>query len=129
MWRSLSCVLCCFRRCLLAGSEKGVLVMNVQDAAHPKFLKQQGDRLLVRVRVFPRSNRNDLTCEADGLSVRLTAPPVEGAANEALIALLAERLRLPKRAVCLARGAAGRQKLLEITGLSAEEFWRRLRQE
>lgn len=104
-------------------------MINAQDTAHPTFLKQQGARLLVPVRVFPRSNRNDLTCEADGLHARLTAPPVEGAANEALIALLAERLRLPKRSVRVARGAMGRQKLLEITGLSVEEFWQRLRQE
>lgn len=103
--------------------------MNVQDAAHPTFLKQQGDRLLAPVRVFPRSNRNELMIAADGLRARLIAPPVEGAANEALIALLAERLRLPKRSVRVARGATSRKKLLEITGLSADEFWQRLRQE
>ncbi len=96
------------------------------DAAQPAFLQQQGERLLVPVRVFPRSHRNELSIEADGLRVRLTAPPVEGAANEALIALLAERLGLPKRAVRVARGAAGRQKILEISGLSSEEFWKRL---
>jgi uncharacterized protein (TIGR00251 family) len=100
--------------------------LNPQDAPHPAFLKQQGGALLVPTRVFPRSHRSELAIEADGLRVRLTAPPVEGAANEALIALLAERLGLPKRAVRVARGATGRQKMLEITGLSAEEFWRRL---
>ncbi|HLV98123.1 MAG TPA: DUF167 domain-containing protein [Ktedonobacterales bacterium] len=100
--------------------------MDTQDTAHPAFLQQHGETLLVPVRVFPRSNRNELTIQTDGLHVRLTAPPVEGAANEALIALLAERLKLPKRAVCVARGASGRQKTIEIVGLSAEEFWRRL---
>lgn len=83
--------------------------------------------MLVPVRVFPRSNRNELVLADDGLRAWLTAPPVEGAANEALIGLLAEYLRLPKRAVCVARGATGRQKLIEITGLSAEECWKRLR--
>ena len=87
---------------------------------------EKGETVLAPVRVFPRSHRNELTVEAGGLRVRLTAPPVEGAANAALIALVAERLRLPKRAVRVVRGAAGRQKLLEINGLSAEEFWRRL---
>ena len=96
------------------------------EADRPSFLKQQGEALLAPVRVFPRSSRNELTIDADGLRVRLTAPPVEGAANEALIALLAERLGLPKRAIRVARGAASRQKLLEITGLSGEEFWERL---
>lgn len=105
-------------------------VMETEHSPHPAFLKQQGQArvLLAPARVFPRSNRNEVTIEADGLRVRLTAPPVEGAANEALIALMAERLRLPKRSVRVARGAAGRQKLLEITGLSEEEFWQRLRQ-
>lgn len=107
---------------------KGVcLRMASQDNAQAPFLKQQGETLLMPVRVFPRSNRNELALAADGLRVRLTAPPVAGAANEALIALLAECLGLPKRAVRVARGATGRQKMLEITGLSAEECWNRLR--
>jgi uncharacterized protein (TIGR00251 family) len=94
--------------------------------AHPAFLKQRGEILRMPVRVFPRSNRNELTVEADGLRVRLTAPPVEGAANEALIAMLAERLKLPRRAIRVTRGASGRQKTIEISGLSVEEFWLRL---
>ncbi len=102
---------------------------DTQHPARPIFLKQQGNTLLLPVRVFPRSNRSELIVVADGLQARLVAPPVEGAANEALIALFAERLRLPKRSVRLARGRASRQKVLGITGLSAEEFWRRLQQE
>ncbi len=104
-------------------------MMDTERPVYPAFLRQQGETLLMPVRVFPRSNRSDLAIAADGLHVRLTAPPVEGAANEALIALLAERLRLPKRSVRVAQGRASRQKMLEITGLSTEEFWRRLCQE
>src|ERR1051326_4768762 len=96
------------------------------DADGPSFLKQQGEVLLAPVRVFPSSSRNGLTIGADGLRVRLTAAPVEGAANEALVALLAEHLGLPKPAVRVAGGAASRQKIVEITGLSGEEFWGRL---
>lgn len=102
-------------------------MMETEHSVPPAFLKQDGKALLVPVRVFPRSHRNELTVEADGLRVRLTAPPVEGAANEALVALVAARMKLPRRAVRVARGAAGRQKTIEITGLSAEEFWQRLR--
>lgn len=54
------------------------------------------------------------------LKVRLTAPPVDGAANEALIALLAERLGLPKRSISIVRGATGRQKTVEISGMTRE---------
>lgn len=102
---------------------------GLQDKQHsdfPSFVRQQGASLLVPVRVLPRSSRNEMRQESEGLRVSLTAAPVEGAANEALIALLAEKLRLPKRQVQVARGATSRQKVLAIEGLAVEEFWRRL---
>lgn len=98
----------------------------MSDSAQHSFPQRRGERLQVPTRVLPRSSRNDLSIEADGLLVHLTAPPVESAANEALVALVAERLGVPKRQVRLARGAISRQKVLEIEGLSVEEFWRRL---
>jgi uncharacterized protein (TIGR00251 family) len=100
-------------------------MMGGEQDGPPAFLRQQGKTLLVPVRVLPRSSRNELTCEAEGLRAHLTAPPVEGAANAALIALVAERLGVPRRQVSLVRGAAARQKLLAIEALSAEEFWQR----
>ncbi len=93
---------------------------------HPSFVRQQGDTLMVPVRVLPRSRRNDLALEADGLRIHLTAPPVEGKANEALIALLAGCLGVPQRQVLVARGATGRQKILAIEGLTLAVFWQRL---
>ncbi len=54
------------------------------------------------------------------LKVRLTAPPVDGAANDALIALLAELLDVPKRQVTIVRGSTGRQKTVEIAGITEE---------
>jgi uncharacterized protein YggU (UPF0235/DUF167 family) len=58
--------------------------------------------------------------------VRLAAPPVDGAANDALIAFLSERLQIPRRQIELARGAAGRDKTVAIDGLSPAEIARRL---
>jgi uncharacterized protein (TIGR00251 family) len=104
------------------------LVMDTQHPDFPAFLKQQGNTLLVSVKVFPRSNRSELAVEADGLRVRLTAAPVEGSANEALLLLLAKRFRLPRRSVRVVRGATSRQKVVAIMGLSGEEFWQRLQQ-
>lgn len=89
-------------------------------------VRADGWRLLLAVRVTPRASRDELTCEGGVLRVRLHAPPVEGAANVALIAFLARRLGLPKRNVTLERGAASREKLLAVTGLSLDEFWSRL---
>ncbi|HLH60709.1 MAG TPA: DUF167 domain-containing protein [Ktedonobacteraceae bacterium] len=79
------------------------------------------------VRVIPRSNKNTLEWEQGILKARLTAAPVDGAANEALIALLADRLSLPKRNVSIVYGPTGRQKIVEIVGMTLEEVEQKLR--
>ena len=78
--------------------------------------------MFLTVKVYPRSKKNRVEWEQGQLKVHVTAPPVEGAANEALVALLAERLDLPKRAISIVRGATGRQKTVEIIGLTLEEM-------
>ena len=83
--------------------------------------------MLITVRVIPRSSKNSLAWEQGTLKARITAPPVDGAANEVLIALLADRLGLPKRAISIVRGATGRQKVVEIVGMTGEEVERRLK--
>ena len=73
----------------------------------------------LRVRVTPRSSRDAIEGARDGaLVVRLTAPPVDGAANEALARVLARALSLPPSAVALERGATGRDKIVRIAGAS-----------
>jgi uncharacterized protein YggU (UPF0235/DUF167 family) len=67
--------------------------------------------------------------EGGELRARLPAPPVEGAANAALVALLAERLGVPKRTIALVRGATARHKLIAINGLDAATFWQRVLRE
>lgn len=74
----------------------------------------------IHVRVIPRSSKNSIVWEEGALKVRLTAPPVEGAANEALIGLLAQCLGLPKRDIQIVHGATGRHKTVEIMGMTAE---------
>ncbi len=56
------------------------------------------------------------------LHVRVAAPPLEGAANQALVRLIAEELGVARRAVRLVAGAAGRQKLIVVEGLTADEL-------
>lgn len=89
-------------------------------------LREEAGRLLVTVRVTPRASRNELTFADGVLHVRLTAPPVEGAANAALIAELAERLGLPRRAIHILRGTAARHKTVALDGLSADGFQRKI---
>ena len=74
----------------------------------------------VEVRVVPRASRDELAGFDDvgRLKVRLTAPPVEGATNRALVKLLAKRLGVSRSAVSVVRGETSRNKLVEIDGLS-----------
>ncbi len=62
----------------------------------------------------------------DAIRIRLTAPPVEGAANEALVRLLARRLEVARSAVEVVSGLTGRDKLVAVDGITAEEAARRL---
>ncbi|HEX9189376.1 MAG TPA: DUF167 domain-containing protein [Vicinamibacteria bacterium] len=74
----------------------------------------------LRVRVQPRASRDGLCGEREGaLVVRLTAPPVEGAANEALSRFLGRTLGVAPSAVRVLAGAAGRNKVVSVAGLDA----------
>ena len=79
------------------------------------------------VKVIPGASRNEI-CGwlGETLKVKLSAPPVDGRANDALIEFLAEMLGLPRRAVALVRGETARQKLARIDGLALAEVKRRL---
>jgi uncharacterized protein (TIGR00251 family) len=73
------------------------------------------------VRLSPRSASNRVDGVLDGvLKVRVTAPAVEGAANTALISLLAEELGVARRAVRIVAGATSRQKLVVVDGVEPE---------
>ena len=94
-------------------------------AAGPITATPAGVRLHLRVQ--PRASRDEVAGVAgDHIRVRLTAPPVDGAANEALVRFLADRLDLSRSAVTLVLGHGGRTKVAEVAGLSAEEAARRL---
>jgi uncharacterized protein len=72
------------------------------------------------VRVQPRASRDEIAGEyRDGLKIRLTAPPLDDRANEALRKLLATRLKVPLSAVRIASGERSRNKRLEIHGVTA----------
>jgi hypothetical protein len=76
--------------------------------------------LTLRVRVQPRASKDALSGERDGaLVVRLTAPPVEGAANAALARFLGEALGVAPSAVRVVSGASGRNKVVSVAGVDA----------
>jgi len=81
----------------------------------------------IQLKVAPKSARNAiLGWIGDSLKIAVTAAPEKGKANEAVIALLADRLRLPKSAFSIVRGATQSQKLVEICGQDEVEILRRL---
>ena len=89
--------------------------------------RDEPGRVMLSLRVTPRAHRETLTVEQGQLRVRLRAAPVDGAANDALIALLAERTGLPRRDITLLRGATARLKQLAIAGQTADSLRQRLR--
>jgi uncharacterized protein (TIGR00251 family) len=83
--------------------------------------------VLLAIRVIPRARRTEIGGRRGGaILIRLAAPPVDGAANAALIAWLAERLDLPRRQITIARGTAARDKTVAVEGLPPAEIARRL---
>jgi uncharacterized protein (TIGR00251 family) len=79
------------------------------------------------VRVQPRAKRDAIVGElGDALKVALTAPPVEGRANEACIRFLAEFLKVPRSSITIASGQSSRNKVIRVAGLTAEQFRARL---
>jgi uncharacterized protein len=81
-----------------------------------------------QVKVHPRARKNAITgVVGDSLKVALAAPPVEGRANEACIAYLAEFLNVPRSSVTIAGGESSRQKLIRVAGLSAAQVEAKLR--
>ena len=87
--------------------------------------KQPMARLTVRV--TPRSRYDKVIGYKDGtVLIRLKALPVKGAANRALVKLIADRLSLPKSAVTVVRGRSSRMKVIDVEGLDASEALVRL---
>ena len=78
-----------------------------------------------QVRLQPRASRNEVAGVLGGaLRIRLHAPPVDGAANEALVAFLAEQLSVPRRTVRIVSGATSRTKTIEIDGVTSADVAR-----
>jgi uncharacterized protein (TIGR00251 family) len=84
--------------------------------------------VILDVRVIPRAARPGLAGMRHGaLLVRLSAPPVEGAANAELIQLLAKALDVPKRRVTIVAGERGRLKRVKLEGVTAERVAEKLK--
>lgn len=81
------------------------------------WFQWQKDQLVINVRVQPRASKDEIVGPhgADSLKIRITAPPVDGKANEHLIKFLAKSFGVAKNQVTLLNGASGRDKRLAIS--------------
>jgi len=90
-------------------------------------LKPTQGGLTLAVKVQPRASANEICGGLGGeLKIKVTAPPVDSAANEALIKFLAEKLDCPKSAVTIVRGHTSRHKTIHLSGLAEAEVRRLL---
>jgi hypothetical protein len=95
----------------------------------PAFLRVQPDGVLLSVKLQPRASANEIG-EALGseLRIKVTAPPVDAAANEALLKLLAQQLHCPRNRVDIVRGHTSRHKTVKLHGLAPEDVVQKLGQ-
>ena len=90
-------------------------------------LRESPTGITFAVKVHPRAKKNAITGEVgDALKVALTAPPVDGKANEACVEFFAKLLKVPRSSVSIASGLTGRNKVVRVAGLTAEELKNRL---
>jgi uncharacterized protein (TIGR00251 family) len=105
------------RVCLvpLSSVSSGVKILMVPIQTSP-------NGVTFAIKVHPRAKKNAIAGEVgDALKVALTAPPVDGKANESCVEFFAKLLKVPRSSVTIAAGQTSRNKVIRVTGLSAEE--------
>ena len=90
-------------------------------------LQESAKGISFAVKVHPRGRKNAITgTVGDALKLALTAPPVEGKANQALIEFFAELFAIPRSSVTIASGETSRNKMVRVAGLSRDSVKQRL---
>ena len=89
------------------------------------WLSDSPDGAILNLRIVPRAHKNAIHGElGDALKIRLAAPPVDGKANAALIAFLAEQLKVAKTDLAIKSGHSARIKRVLVTGISPAQLER-----
>ena len=92
------------------------------------FLRETAEGVVLTLKVIPRASVNAVAgVQADALKLKVTAPPVDSAANAEVVRFLAEILEVPRGAVQLLRGATSRHKQVRVVGLTGAQLVQRLR--
>ena len=100
------------------------MIMAMAD----NYLTTNDAGICLAVKLLPRASKNQIgPALGNEIKIKLTAPPVDGAANQALVHFLAETLGCPRSAVQIVRGQTSRHKTVAIAGVSAAEALARLK--
>jgi uncharacterized protein (TIGR00251 family) len=92
-------------------------------------IRESAGAVTFAVRVHPRAKKSAVTgAHGEALKLSLTAPPVEGRANQAAVEYFAEVLRLPRSSITIAAGQTSRNKVVRITGVTADALRKRLQE-
>ena len=93
----------------------------------PPYLRAQPDGIWLSIKLQPRASRNEIgEVLGNELRIKVTAPPVDSAANEALVRFLAETLDCARNRVELVRGQTSRHKTVRVHGMTAEDVVKRI---
>jgi uncharacterized protein (TIGR00251 family) len=88
-----------------------------------EWMNETAGGIQLTVQAVPRAAKNEiLGVHGGALKIRLTAPPVDGKANDALIRFLADALEVPRANIEIRVGQTGRKKVVRVSGLTAEEI-------
>lgn len=88
-----------------------------------EWMNESPDGLDIRIKAIPRATKNEIQGVHDGaLKIRLTTPPVDGKANQALIKFLSKQLKISKARIQLIQGETSRHKTLRIDGITKQQL-------
>ncbi|MBL7016145.1 MAG: YggU family protein [Kiritimatiellales bacterium] len=92
-----------------------------------EWMNETATGLDLRIKVVPRASKNEIQGLHDGaLKIRLTTPPVDGKANQALIKFLSKTLKISKAQIELVQGETSRLKTLRISGITKQQLYTKL---
>lgn len=76
------------------------------------MIKQTSEGILANIKIVPNSSKNDIILEDEFVKVKITAQPIEGKANKALIEFLSKRFKIPKTSIEIVKGETNKEKTL-----------------
>ena len=90
------------------------------------MIKQTPEGILVNIKIVPNSSKNDIVVEKEFVKVKITAQPIEGKANKALVEFLSKKLKIPKTSIEIVKGETSKEKtiLFKTSNESKKEFIR-----